>query len=117
MRSLEFQNINPATEFPPTLPIPGDESSRLNHDKRTTSVPSQLLPWYMGQTFPAICKFWIIISRWAIGYYRFGDLQILGPLSLEFAEDIYQQLLSWADNLPTLLARGDQCVDHSAVMQ
>ena len=70
---------------PPNLVIPGDAHGWP--------------PWpkYMGNTFPRMCKFWLIVNKVALLYFTAGSDTIRVRMTPKFAESTYQELLAWAD--------------------
>ncbi|KJZ69189.1 hypothetical protein HIM_11422 [Hirsutella minnesotensis 3608] len=115
MRSFLFQEEDLSIRYPPTLPIPRFEkecSDLWEGDKRPTSQPKSRL----SSTFPTLCEFWTITSSWVLAYYKHEHKLPIEGISLEYAKSVYQKLLSWSDELPAMLARGDQCTDHAATM-
>jgi hypothetical protein len=66
----------------------------------------------MGDTFAYISKFWLIVH------------DIFGPSyedyvesSVPEAEEAYQKLLAWSDNLPSNAIRAESCPHHVLIMQ
>lgn len=118
MRSFMFQEEEPAARYPPKGEPPGGgvhlRSDELGMDSLAASVA---MPAYMGQTFPAMCEFWVLTSKWTSVYYMPGGQPVLGRVPFAFANGIFQKLLAWSDNLHILLARGDQSSHHSVILQ
>jgi hypothetical protein len=78
--------------------VPGDEN------RITTggfSWPAHPLPMYMGSTFTSLCKLWVIVSEVLSVYFSSGTESLQQRAFLSFAEEKYQRLLSWANNLTT----------------
>ncbi|KAJ4002792.1 hypothetical protein NW766_012724 [Fusarium irregulare] len=86
-------------EIAPGLPMPGDIDGDLaiQEDKLHISYVN-------GQAFNASCKLWIIFAPVAKRYYQGSNMSVQHA-SVEFAEEIYRQLLAWADELPLELVR------------
>ncbi|OAQ60930.1 hypothetical protein VFPPC_01969 [Pochonia chlamydosporia 170] len=116
MRCIQFQEQDQSIRYPPRLAIPGLRSSGLESDSTTEQIPSQPAPYFTGPTFPALCELWSIASQWILEYYKDGGSEIVSRISQEYAESMYQKLLSWSDKLPNEIARGDESTDHSATM-
>ncbi|KAH7157455.1 N-terminal fungal transcription regulatory domain-containing protein [Dactylonectria estremocensis] len=93
--------------FPPHLSIPEDDDDVLDKGL-SPGVESVSPPRYVGSTFPTICRFWRIMHGVAIAYRRERPAPLHNPVSLEFAEFKFRELLAWADNLPPHLARSEQ---------
>jgi hypothetical protein len=73
----------------------------------------------MGDTFSALCTFWNIVHGFG---YTWGTDEPNIPhhhqLSrLEFTEYKFRELLAWAENLPTSLARGEDNPHHVVILQ
>ena len=76
------------------------------------------LPAHIGKSFTAMCYFWAIIHDVIWAYYDSEDF--VAPASrahFQFAEDAYQRLLHWADNLPLDLARSNESAHHVVLAQ
>ena len=101
-----------APEYPPILPIPGDILSTV--DRGNARAPAIPLVSYMGQTFPAFCRFWTVVAEILLVYHA-EDAQVKVPLA--FALSKYQRLLSVAESLPLLMARTDKAKDHVVIFQ
>ncbi|SCN96599.1 related to nitrate assimilation regulatory protein nirA [Fusarium fujikuroi] len=87
-------------EFPPRLFMPGDVEAVIAAEEggQVLSPTSEI--------FNAACKLWTIFSVVTRAYYGQGDYIWLDQKNaLHFAEDIYRQLLAWADGLPLSLVR------------
>ncbi|POR32983.1 Nitrogen assimilation transcription factor nirA [Tolypocladium paradoxum] len=116
MRSFMFQEEEPAAKYPPMGEPPGGGVHLRYDELDTDGVASNTPPAYMGQTFPAMCEFWVLTSKWTSVYYTPGGQPVLGRVPFEFAYGIFQKLLAWSDNLHILLARGDQSPHHSVIL-
>ena len=101
MRSFLCQTDEFAISEVPTVSIP----------------PSHVLPDYMGQTFPALCRLWALTSDWIAIYYRADSSPMQTHVSVDFAEQMFQKLLAWSDSLHVMLTRGPQSTHHSAILQ
>ncbi|KAK4508114.1 hypothetical protein PRZ48_001852 [Zasmidium cellare] len=84
---------------PPSLPIPGS--------------PGFPLPAYMGQTFTSLCRLWLVIHEIMMLYTTTSDGQRINEnVPLAVVEVKYQQLLTWADCLPSSDVRADVTPHH-----
>jgi hypothetical protein len=83
----------------PELPMPGgfNDDSLIQNGKLQVSRVN-------GQVFKASCKLWVIFGAIAKRYYEESNASGQN-VSVEFAEEIYWQLLGWADELPLELVR------------
>jgi hypothetical protein len=97
MVSLHFHKVE--VEIEPGIPLPEDIDgvSAVQEDKLHVSHVN-------GQVFTASCKLWVIFATVAKRYYRESDMSD-HTASVEFAEEMYRQLLGWADELPLELVR------------
>ena len=97
MISLHFHRVD--VEIAPGLPMPGDidDDLAIQEDKLHISYVN-------GQVFNASCKLWVIFALIAKRYYQGSNMSVQHA-SVEFAEEIYRQLLAWADELPLELVR------------
>lgn len=93
---------------PPALPLPG-EGNRGKSDTNDTRWPVHSLPAYMGCTFKAMCRLWSIVQEVLIFYNSPPTIALTERTPLSFAEQKYQELLSWADTLSSELV----CNSHS----
>ncbi|KAH7175468.1 N-terminal fungal transcription regulatory domain-containing protein [Dactylonectria macrodidyma] len=93
--------------YPPHLSIPEEDDDVLDIGL-SLGVESVSPTRYVGGTFPAICRFWRIMHGVTIAYHRECPAPLRDPLSLEFAEFKFRELLAWADNLPSQLYRSRQ---------
>ncbi|ROT35470.1 hypothetical protein SODALDRAFT_353155 [Sodiomyces alkalinus F11] len=85
-------------------------------DQTTSTDPT--LPGYMGETFPALCRFWRIMHALTVQYYRYQTRPPSCPSSrvgLEFAEYKYRELIAWAETLPESLVQSDTSPHHVMV--
>lgn len=65
-----------------------------------------------------MCRFWSIMHDVIWAYYDGEDY--VAPASrahFSFAEDAYQRLLHWADDLSLDLARGSESTHHVVIAQ
>lgn len=100
--------------IPPWLPIPG--TSIVHGDRR--EVVSFDLPSYMGHSFTELCRLTPIINEILLQHYDNGDkVAPVTRTSFGFAENVYQQLLAWANSLPIAMAPGADMPYHVAVVQ
>ncbi|KAF7194831.1 Nitrogen assimilation transcription factor nit-4 [Pseudocercospora fuligena] len=104
-RIAEFQKY---VARAPQLPIPGDQALY-------EIFPDSSPPPYMDQTFAQYCRLLPINEGILYAY--------LGPgcapdkaVPLAFAEEKYQRLLEWADQLPHSLARTPDMAHHMIVL-
>ncbi|KAH8904140.1 hypothetical protein BR93DRAFT_169665 [Coniochaeta sp. PMI_546] len=116
MHSFMFQSVQHAVEYPPLLEIPGGLSDRQAAEELADGATPHGLGEYMGQTFPAICAFWVITSEWTSRYYLPTQEPVVGRVPWEFTQSIFDKLLKWTDGFHCGLARGDQTPHHSAVL-
>ncbi|KAM5381974.1 hypothetical protein ACJZ2D_002762 [Fusarium nematophilum] len=101
-------------EYPPVTPIPG-HAWHHNPDDSVESVHESLESTYMGDTFPALCRFWRIIHEVTLRYYRDQPRPregLSGHVSLAFAEYKYRELIAWAETLPPSMMRSAQSPHH-----
>lgn len=111
-RNFFYQDA--ALAYSPQCPIPGDEDAG---QLSGLDWPSHPLPEYMGQTFTKACQFWTIARQIAVGYFGTQDNVRPTVPSLAFAEAKYQELLRWADSLPSeMTPNGAQCA-HVLILQ
>lgn len=80
--------------YPPALPRPGDES---REGVGETQWPAHPLPSYVGCTFTALCRLWSTVQEVLAVYNIPHDTALAARIPLSFAEEKYQNLLSWAD--------------------
>lgn len=117
MRSFMFHEEEPASKYPPNADPPGTMYYQDLDKLAAEATTLHKLPCYMGQTFPAMCKFWLLTSEWMTVYYRADSAPVVDRVPLEFAHLAFQKLLIWSDNLDTMLARGDKSSHHSTIFQ
>ncbi|KAK8093112.1 uncharacterized protein PG998_014513 [Apiospora kogelbergensis] len=90
-----------AIDYPPIIPVPGDEWRR--ETVSGLDWPKHSLPPWMGRAFPALCTLCVLAQEIAAVY--FIDREKHPQVSLAFAESKYQKLLEWAATLgPGLLS-------------
>lgn len=97
------------------MPIPGD-SIASDSNTPNQQFEFQPLPDYMGNTFPALCKLWVIANDFIWHYYDHDDT--MAPMKragveLERAHNVYRRLLAWADALPIDMVRGNANKHHT----
>ncbi|KAH7261612.1 hypothetical protein BKA59DRAFT_497753 [Fusarium tricinctum] len=100
MISLHFHKVE--VEAAPGIMMPGDIDDVLASEEDESNVPS-----IHGDVLKASCKLWTIFTPVAKSYYRQGINMSDKAASLDYAEKVYQQLLSWADELPLELVPQD----------
>jgi hypothetical protein len=93
MISLHFHKVE--VEIAPGIVMPGDIDDVLAAEEDELNVPS-----IHGEVFKASCKLWTIFAPIAGIYYRQDINMSRRTLFLDYTEKAYQQLLSWADELP-----------------
>lgn len=96
----------PGVEYPkcpPTLPIPSDDNDPAGAALEPLSTRLSVRPYYI--LFPILCSFWRILGEVATTYYSNKSGEIRDRVTLQFAEFKFRELLAWADNLPSSLAR------------
>ncbi|CAM1507497.1 Fc.00g071380.m01.CDS01 [Cosmosporella sp. VM-42] len=107
----------------PALPIPGSQDTGLKDPRSerlaTTagnshhgSFATSTLPKYMGDTFPFLCKFWLILNEVDAVYYSGKTPQLRERVLLQFAEFKFRELLALGDSLPTSFSRGHHNPHH-----
>ncbi|UPK90465.1 hypothetical protein LCI18_001400 [Fusarium solani-melongenae] len=102
-------------EHPPRLPIPR-HGSRRSPGEGVEPSRGFVQSWpNMHETFPALCRFWLIIHEVTLRYYR-DQPSPRKPLNrhigLAFAEYKYRELLAWAETLPSSLMRSERSPHH-----
>lgn len=101
------QNVT-ALLYPPALDVPDSEGTskadadHMELESELGPLPSQS---YAGDTFAALCHFWRIMYDVATVYYGGHEGADQPPLTLQFAEYKFRELLAWTDELPLTLAR------------
>ncbi|KAH6968089.1 hypothetical protein DER45DRAFT_606824 [Fusarium avenaceum] len=100
MISLHFHQVE--VETAPGIMMPGDIDNVLaaEEDESYTPAPQE-------NVFKTSCKLWTIFIPVAQSYYTQGINISDGTASLDYAEKAYQQLLTWADELPLELIPQD----------
>lgn len=103
----------------PLLPIPDEAvTTALGKGSDQTAFDSYSVPTYMRWTFNALCKLCKIMQKLLWGYYDGGDRAIAkNKATIEFAEELFSDLLDWAASLPLHLARGDHNQHGTVVLQ
>lgn len=102
--------------YPPILPLPG-KSDRGIVGTSDIQLPAHSLPHYMGGTFTAMCELWSIVQEVLAMYNIPRDESLAEKVSLAFAEQKYQKLLSWADSLARELERNSHSLLHVYIFQ
>ncbi|XP_044716408.1 fungal zn(2)-Cys(6) binuclear cluster domain-containing protein [Hirsutella rhossiliensis] len=87
-------------QHPPQVPIPENQQHNADSVAEGPHTPASLgsqnvslLPWYMGQTFPHLCRFWSIVHEFK-----------------------FRELLAWGNGLPTQLTQRDQSPHHVQIL-
>ncbi|KAK1982946.1 hypothetical protein LZ30DRAFT_748986 [Colletotrichum cereale] len=62
------------------------------------------------------CRLFLIIHDMVQTMYGTEQTPYAEAITLAFAEETYQRLLMWADELPLELAQGDQCSHHAMML-
>lgn len=99
-------------ETPPLLPLPETTAS---HGRSRAASAS-----YMGETFPALCKFWRILYGVTVAYYKRSPTVAEAPsqhVTLDFAELKYRELLAWSETLPPSLVPSEGSPHHVIILQ
>lgn len=73
--------------------------------------------WYMGDTFPYLCKLWSILHDVNRPYQRTRRSSWGSRNSVPFAEYKFRELLAWSNSLPQYLSPRPQNAHHVQVMQ
>ena len=114
------QNMTPLL-YPPVLNVPDSEGTSkadADHMELETELggplPSQS---YAGDTFVALCHFWRIMYDVATAYYNGDEAAEKQPLTLQFAEFKFRELLAWTDELPLTLARSGSNPHYVIILQ
>ncbi|KAH7376999.1 hypothetical protein B0T11DRAFT_25571 [Plectosphaerella cucumerina] len=109
-------------DYPPTLPLPGvdrrDESQPQTESDTSLGQSSQPdRAHYMGETFPTLCRFWLIMHGVTTEYYKnvSAGLPPDHHVGLEFAERKYRELLAWAETLPSSLVQSSESPHHVVI--
>ncbi|KJZ68375.1 hypothetical protein HIM_12235 [Hirsutella minnesotensis 3608] len=108
-------------KYPPLLPIPEDQQDENMADGLSTSTGPDshrilFTPWYMGQTFSHLCRFWRIMHEVCLVYYSDGE-PTWGSLGhLPFAEFKYRELLAWSNSLPEEFTQKDDSPHHVQIL-
>ncbi|EQK97635.1 N-terminal fungal transcription regulatory domain-containing protein [Ophiocordyceps sinensis CO18] len=125
LMSLFYQQPGlPYPKHPPMLPIPGTrEPVSTPHQEHFAEEPPPGDPDrapapYMGETFPALCRFWRILHGVTRDYFHKAPKQpepASEHVSLAFAEHKYRELLAWAETLPESLVVSEVSAHHVVV--
>lgn len=111
VHSLHYQRAE--IDVPPILPMPGEVDTGVG-----ISNVGDTTNYLDTRTFKACCQLWSIFNHVLWAYY--GEKTIGAPsqrASLSFAEEIYGQLLFWADCLPLELVRCQESTHAVFLMQ
>lgn len=116
--SLFYQQ--PGLEYPdhpPSLPIPVSRPGQSDASPGQNTQPGKAP--YMGETFPALCRFWRIMHGVTSEYYKNVSARLPPShhVSLEFAEHKYRELLAWAETLPPPLVQSTESPHHVIIFQ
>lgn len=96
------------------FPIPGDAPVPEAHGRALFPAwPTHHVPYYVGNTFPKICKFFQILHEVAVVYSASGR----NSIPLGFAEAKYQKLLDWSDSLSQDMSSLTHDLSHVLVFQ
>ena len=108
-------------QLPPLLPIPGSEDSVSRSSAAALDggslLPSLIMPSYMGQTFPQLCRFWRIMHEVVIVYYGNDALPLGTHVDPVFAEFKFRELLAWASSLPSSFTLNDNSPHHVLILR
>lgn len=105
-------------EFPPVLPIPGKLTRQSGTSNASKHIwPFHPLPSYMGETFPVLSQFWVIVQEIEIIYNLKDSRPLVERVPPAFAESKYQKLLAWADTLSPDMELGEHSFSHVFVLQ
>ena len=96
LRSLHYHDQGPGIY--PLLPIPGN-ACRHETDSTDLRLSTKPLPFYLGATFPAYSKLWVIFQEMILVYYEPNTIPIGQRVPISFTKSIYQKLLCWAADL------------------
>jgi hypothetical protein len=66
----------------------------------------------MGQTFPTLCRFWVILQGINALFVVGGDTRAVQATPFAAAELKYQELLAWAKSVSPEMARGECNPSH-----
>jgi hypothetical protein len=108
----QYYGIDPPT-YSPYFQIPGEPRDMY----RPSAIPSPPLPSYMGRTFTAMCQLRRIHTKAILAYNTRGAVPILNRVSLQFTEDIFKEMLAWADTLGTDQLRREYAEGHVLILQ
>lgn len=101
------------TIIAPSFRIPGEHESEQWQGQNPLSKPSDP----KRQTFTALCQLQRIHTKALAAYNTRAQVPLLDRISLQFAEDIYKEMLAWADNLGQRQVRGQYAPDHVLLLQ
>ena len=101
-----------STEYPPALPIPGKHKEA--EDAVDTVDIEQPMAAHEKQAIAALSTLWIIVSE-VLFIYRSTESPYAN--SLAFAQSQYSKVLSWAENLPDYMTRGEHNPAHVVRLQ
>jgi hypothetical protein len=101
---------------PPVLPIPGTVCFDIENSLAARASQS-VLPSYVGDTFPAICEFWVIFQQMTLIYFPSDASTTVKDVPLLFAEHIYRRFLDWSNKLGKSCMRVHSSPHHVLVLQ
>jgi hypothetical protein len=107
--------FKPSIGYQPNFPIPGDKFDIFA--TADAFEPAHQAPDYMGQTFTALSKLWIIVQECLAVYNMEDGAPLVERVNPSFAEAKYQQLLAWADNLSPSLSNNLNSAAHAYLLQ
>lgn len=107
---MNYQNAY--IRIPSWLPIPGTTIVRTDGESEPFELPA-----YMGQSFTELCRLTPLINEMLHEYHDSGDgIASTKRASFSFAQGLYARMLSWADDLPVSMARGDDMLHHASIV-
>lgn len=107
---MNYQNAY--IRIPSWLPIPGTNIVRTDGESEPFELPA-----YMGQSFTELCRLTPLINEMLHEYHDSGDgIASTKRASFSFAQELYARMLSWADDLPVSMARGDDMLHHASIV-
>lgn len=100
---LSVYYLGGAPDFQLNFRIPGDRGTKsVRGVQRLLSLTT-----YMGRTFTAYCRVWIIMSEVTHYYYSDKAMSPSDRMPLAFAYERYQRLVKWVGDFPAAMARGN----------
>ena len=106
--------------LPPGFPIPGLEqiaAEDLRQGEHTGADYIPSMPRFMGETFPFLCKLWLIMHDVAKIYYSDSAVKLEQHALLRFAEYKFRELLVLGDSLPASFSREHRNAHHTVIFQ